>query len=196
MSELVTDKKKYTLKINSLFIKNFMNKFTDIFSKNSYESILDIGCGEGAVLNYLNKKFKLPSDCHGIDLSEKEIEMAKKNIPFCTFKTGSIYELPYENNRFDLVICTEVLEHLENPLKAMEEISRVASNFVILSVPREPLWRILNLMRLKYVNDLGNTPDHRNHWSTKEFKKFVNSRFSVEDVKQPIPWTIVLGKKN
>ncbi len=196
MNELVTDKNKYSLKVNSFFTTNYMKKFTQLFSEKQYESMLDIGCGEGAVLNYLNKRYKLPSDCHGIDFRAHEIEMAKSNIPFCNLNVGSIYELPYDKNRFDLVICTEVLEHLKDPVKALDEISRVSSKYAILSVPREPLWRALNMMRLKYLSGFGNTPDHRNHWSTHSFKRFVKTKFSVIDFKQPIPWTIVLLAKN
>ncbi|WP_207642472.1 hypothetical protein, partial [Desulfosporosinus sp. I2] len=65
-------------------------------------------------------------------------------------------------------------------------------NHIILSVPREPLWRILNLARGKYIPDLGNTPGHIQHWSKKSFLRLVNRYFDVLEVKSPLPWTMVL----
>jgi hypothetical protein len=60
-----------------------------------------------------------------------------------------------------------------------------------LSVPREPIWRAGNLARGRYVQALGNTPGHVNHWSAKQFERFVASGLDVIDVAKPLPWTML-----
>ena len=71
-------------------------------------------------------------------------------------------------------------------------LARLARPWLIASVPREPLWRALNLARLSYVGALGNTPGHLNHWSKRGFVRFLDERFEVVEVRSPIPWTMAL----
>jgi hypothetical protein len=84
------------------------------------------------------------------------------------------------------------LEHLDDPGAALETVGRLASPWAIVSVPREPLWRTLNLGRLKYVRDLGNTPGHLQHWSRRSFLRFLEARLNVVAVRSPLPWTMAL----
>ncbi|TVL99734.1 MAG: hypothetical protein CV087_16930 [Candidatus Brocadia sp. WS118] len=192
MAALITDKNKYTKKLHGFFVNGFLNKFFYLFNKTDGNTLLDAGCGEGAILNYLNQRTKIPKECHGIDFNPQEIEMAKSNISFCHLQVASIYNLPFPDKSFDIVICTEVLEHLHHPEEALCELKRISAKYVILSVPREPLWRILNMVRFKYLSQFGNTPDHKNHWSKKHFQKFVKSKFDIIETSSPIPWTLVL----
>jgi len=71
-------------------------------------------------------------------------------------------------------------------------LAGLATPWAIVSVPREPLWRALNLARLKYVGALGNTAGHLNHWSRRSFVDFLERRFDVVEVRSPIPWTMAL----
>jgi ubiquinone/menaquinone biosynthesis C-methylase UbiE len=107
----------------------------------------------------------------------------------------SIYQLNRADGSFDMVVCLEVLEHLEDPMAALRELHRVSRRDVILSVPREPLWCWLNMMRGKYCASGGNTPGHIQHWSKSAFADFVGACFSVQAVATPLPWTIVLATK-
>ena len=86
------------------------------------------------------------------------------------------------------------MEHLENPEKALSELARITKKYVIISTPNEPIWRILNCVRGKYIKDFGNTPGHINHWSSKSLKKMISKYFKIIEVKKPLPWTIVYGK--
>ena len=94
-----------------------------------------------------------------------------------------------------MTVVLEVLEHLEDPDSALKELSRVSSKYCLVSVPQEPLWRILNICRLKYLSNFGNTPGHLNHWSKNQFVEFVGKYFKVKKIKLSLPWIIVLAKK-
>jgi ubiquinone/menaquinone biosynthesis C-methylase UbiE len=105
----------------------------------------------------------------------------------------SAYELPFEDASFDLVVCCEVLEHLEHPGRGLAEAVRVAKKAVLVSTPREPLWRVLNVARGRYLRDLGNTPGHVQHFGRRSLVRLVESRLRVVETRTPVPWTVVLG---
>jgi ubiquinone/menaquinone biosynthesis C-methylase UbiE len=187
---------KYTTgnPVSHYLVSKFFNSLGMFYSKISVDSILDVGCGEGMVLNHLNNQNKIDT-CFAIDFDENEVIDAKTNIPFCKVSVGSIYDIPYSDNFVDLVICSEVLEHLNNPEIGLKQLHAVTKKYALLSVPREPIWRILNMARFKYWNKLGNTPDHLNHWSKRSFKRFVSEYFEIIDTKLPLPWIILLCVK-
>ena len=93
------------------------------------------------------------------------IEKARLDYQFIQFYVDSIYNIDSNDNNYDLVIACEVLEHLEEPEIALSELFRISNKYVLISVPNEPFWRIANFARGKYLNRLGNTPGHINHWS-------------------------------
>lgn len=192
--ELITNKKKYSNSLSKTIVQGFIDSLESLIPINDSKSILDVGCGEGAILHHLNRVFpNLPNDVHALDHDKTELAMAKENLPFANVVKGSIYELPFDNNSKELVICTEVLEHLQEPDKALKELCRVSSKYLLVSVPREPLWRILNMARLKYLSNFGNTPDHRNHWNSKQFRRFIETEANVLKLQKPIPWTMILA---
>lgn len=180
--------------ISQYLVNEFYTDITKCLKEIHFESLLDIGCGEGFLLKS-NASLLKNVNCFAIDFDPAEVADAKKNLDFCNVSEGSVYEIYLENEAVELVICTEVMEHLEFPEKALDEIFRVTSKYVLLSVPREPLWRILNMSRGKYLSEWGNTPDHVNHWSSKTFTTFVQRHFEVLKIFNPIPWTIILAKK-
>jgi hypothetical protein len=108
------------------------------------------------------------------------------------FETRPLEALGPDPDGAELVICCEVLEHLDDPERALDVLAELARPWLIASVPREPLWRALNLLRLSYVRDLGNTPGHLNHWSERGFVRFLTRRFEVVEVVNPLPWTMAL----
>ncbi|HEV3407300.1 MAG TPA: hypothetical protein VG079_01320, partial [Gaiellaceae bacterium] len=71
------------------------------------------------------------------------------------------------------------------------ELARVSSRALVVSVPREPLWRVLNVASGRYVRARGNTPGHVNHWSRREFVRFAARAGRVERVRTPLPWTVL-----
>ena len=88
------------------------------------KKILDVGCASGWFISKISKKFP-KAKCYGIDIYDKGIKYAKKIYPKIEFKVADAHKIPYKKNTFDLVICTEVLEHLDNPKSAILEIKRV-----------------------------------------------------------------------
>jgi 2-polyprenyl-3-methyl-5-hydroxy-6-metoxy-1,4-benzoquinol methylase len=172
----------------------FRNSLAGLLNKASSKTIYEAGCGEG----YWVIKWHLEGiHVRGSDFSSQIIELARANaidkgISPDLFSVKNIYDLEPEMVNADLIVCTEVLEHLEQPEKALRVLSKVAKKYVILSVPREPLWRFLNMLRLKYLRDFGNTPGHIQHWSLKKFVLFVEQYFEIVEIQTPIPWIMLL----
>lgn len=157
-------------------------------------SILDVGCGEGFIAEEILKQ--LPGVSYtGIDMSEEAVACAKELNPEATITTGDVLDLKFDDESFDLVICSEVLEHVKPPIAALSELRRVTKKYLVLSVPHEPLFWGINLITLNHIHNLGNAPGHINHWTKRGFVQFVKSKMVVETVKTPFPWTLVRGHK-
>lgn len=177
-------------------MRGFENSLLDLISRTSAEEIHEVGCGEGYwTLQLYHQKMNV----RGSDFSEIVVDMARDNakqqgITPDIFIAKDIYELSAPEDQAQLVICCEVLEHLEHPEKAMQVLQEIANPHVILSVPREPIWSLMNLARGKYWQDLGNTPGHINRWSKNAFINLVSRYFTIEHVHTPLPWTMVWAK--
>lgn len=160
--------------------------------------ILEAGCGEGHFTEFLRGIYPNVG-IDAFDISEKCILEAgesykDKNI---NFSTGNICDIRYEADTFNLTVASEVLEHMEEPRDALNELARVSSEYVLITIPNEPLWRILNMCRFKYLKDFGNTPGHVQHWNRKKFLKFAADIKGLKPVKytKALPWLIFLFKK-
>ncbi|MGH7246141.1 MAG: class I SAM-dependent methyltransferase [Candidatus Levyibacteriota bacterium] len=88
--------------------------------------ILDVGCASGWFLSNIAKKYP-KAKCFGIDIYKEAVLYGKKRYPKMSFRQADGHRIPFANNSFDLVICTEVLEHVENPNQMLLEIKRVLS---------------------------------------------------------------------
>ncbi len=154
-------------------------------------SLLEVGCGPGESTRRILQMLRGQS----LEASEFEQRLVDLHHQYgfpVPLRQESAYQLQREDNSFDCILLLEVLEHLENPRAALKEIFRVASKYVIIGVPNEPLWRTLNFMRGKYWSAWGNTPGHINHWSTSAFKRLLNEYGRVVKSSTPMPWTILL----
>ncbi len=179
----------------------------DNYSKSLYsllseivdiQNILEIGAGEGYWTEKLAIKFpntKISSS----DISNLEHEIRKENlsnIKNIDVIKADATKLKFKDESYDFVICLEVLEHIPNWQKAMEEISRVNKGYALFSVPNEPIWSFLNLLRGKYISRLGNTPDHVNKWSPTSFTKMLKDYgYRIRYIRTPLPWTMILVEK-
>jgi ubiquinone/menaquinone biosynthesis C-methylase UbiE len=187
---------KYTSKnpLQKFLINNFLRTVYLCLEDLKINSILDAGCGEGFVLSEFKKR-GIGNFLEGIDSSEKALNKGRELFPYLSLKLGNIYNLLYEDKSFDLVICTEVIEHLDEPDKAMEEIVRVSRKYCLLSVPNEPLFMISNFLRGKNILRCGSDIDHLQHWSSRAFERFIKRKLKILTLKRPFPWTVILGGK-
>ena len=100
--------------------------------------------------------------------------------------------LSFADGEFDVATAIEVLEHVPDPEATVAEMARVAERWLLVSVPREPLWRGLNMARGAYWGSLGNTPGHVNHFSKRSFSAMLARYGTVEEARSPFPWTMLL----
>ena len=149
---------------------------------------LEVGCGEGVIADKLQRRAE---QVVALDLPDAGLRGWWKRYPGPRYLHADAHHLPFDDDQFDLVVAVEVLEHLHDPVQGLREMARVARRHVVFSVPREPIFRGCNLVALRYVGDLGNTPGHLNHWSKRSFAKFVSTVADVREVTSPFPWTTV-----
>ena len=183
------DKYASTNPIEQRLVRVFMRALDGMLEGLHPQRILEVGVGEGHVMRRVRERFpEVP--LVGLDLLDEALadEWQEDGLP-CLF--GDATRLPFPDQAFDLVLAIEVLEHVPAPGAALDELARVCSDTLVASVPFEPVWRAGNLTRRRYVRDWGNTPGHVNHWTRGGFRRFVAERFDVEQVRSPLPWTMV-----
>ena len=160
--------------------------------KDNVYSLLDIGCGEGFILKLIvEQQDKIA--LFGCDINELALLHAKTFVPSATFFQNDEYFTKLEDNSFDCIICTEVLEHIKEPEKMLKKIQEISRKYVILSVPHEPFFRLGNLLSGKYINTLGNHPEHLQHFGISKFRTICNKYFNEIDCKDVFPWIIYVG---
>lgn len=192
--------RKHTSKnpIQRLLLWNFFRQLVNLTASKKVDSILDVGCGEGFTLNRL-KEHGIGKKLEGLEYSKDAILLGKKTYPDIKITQGSIYELPYKANSFDLVLCTEVLEHLEEPEKALQELVRVSKKYLVISVPNEPFFMLAQLVRGKNWSRFGNDIEHINHWMMFSFPQFVKknagAKVKIPAKRFPFAWTMLLLEK-
>jgi 2-polyprenyl-3-methyl-5-hydroxy-6-metoxy-1,4-benzoquinol methylase len=174
-------------------VAGFLDALDGLVGRIGAREVHEVGCGEGFLSTRLADRGLA---VRGSDLSAAAIATARQraaglgaSIPF---QVADLYGLRPESDGAELVICCEVLEHLPDPERALDVLAGLARPHLIASVPREPLWRLLNVARGKYWRELGNTPGHLQHWSSARFVAMLQSRLEVVEVRKPLPWTMAL----
>ncbi len=170
----------------------FLRSMRDLYDARAEETVVELGCGEGELLARL-RDWRPARRVIGLDVSQEILREARGKHRL-TVALQSAERLGLGDRTVDVLVASEVLEHLHDPEAAMREIARVTRRRVILSVPREPIWRVLNCARLRYLGDLGNTPGHIQHFSTAAFVRLVSRWLRVVEVRTPLPWTIVAAE--
>ena len=181
-------------------VKRLMGAFErtldELFEQADPQSLLDVGCGE-AVLTYQWAARLGDRRVVGIDLDDPLLhaEWEQRQAPNLTYQVMKAENLPFADGEFDVAAAIEVLEHVPDPAHTVAEMARVASGHLLVSVPREPLWRGLNMARGAYLKQLGNTPGHLNHWSKSSFVKLLSRHGTVVQARSPFPWTMLLVRR-
>ena len=171
----------------------FERTLDELFTQAAPASLLDVGCGEGVLTEQWAQRIA-PGRVVGIDLEDPKLaaEWAGRQRPNLTFTAMEVERLQFADDEFELVAATEVLEHVTDPERALAEMARVASRHLLVSVPHEPLWRVLNVARGAYLSQLGNTPGHLNHWTRRSFVSLLGRYGDVVETRAPFPWTMLL----
>lgn len=188
--------------LKQFMIKRFLAKLLGVLQGLKQEtpmSLLDVGCGEGVVANFLYDNLA-DTKITACDFFDEALVKAKEENTRCIcFEQADIMALKYLKNSYEVVMATEVLEHLENPKKALAELLRVARRAVVISVPREPFFCLGNLASGKNIRRLGNPIDHINHWTYSGFKRFLddNIQGGVSIIEYNcLVWTLVVILKD
>jgi 2-polyprenyl-3-methyl-5-hydroxy-6-metoxy-1,4-benzoquinol methylase len=172
---------------------SFERTLDELMAQARPQSLLDVGCGEGVLVH--RWALSMPqARLVGIDLEEQSIQAgwAEREAPNLEYRTMPAEDLPFAEDEFELASAIEVLEHVPDPEHTVAEMARCASRHLLVSVPREPLWRMLNMARGAYIGQLGNTPGHLNHWSKRSFTKLLARHGEVVEARSPFPWTMLL----
>ncbi len=171
---------------------NFEGTLEDLFRRASPASLLDVGCGEGVLTHKWAQRIE--GRVVGLDLDDPQLheEWKGRQAPNLEYRVMKAENLPFADDEFDVATAIEVLEHVPDPEHTVSDMARVASGHLLVSVPREPLWRGLNMARGAYLRDLGNTPGHVNHWSKRGFVQLLERYGTVEEARSPFPWTMLL----
>jgi 2-polyprenyl-3-methyl-5-hydroxy-6-metoxy-1,4-benzoquinol methylase len=171
----------------------FEGALQELFERADPRSLLDVGCGEGVLVQRWAQQLA-GRRVVGIDLEEESVqegwaERAEPNLEYIVMRAEN---LPFTESEFDVACAIEVLEHVPDPEHTLAEMARCAERHLLVSVPREPLWRALNMARGAYWGALGNTPGHLNHWSKRAFVALLSRHGKVIEVRSPFPWTMLL----
>jgi SAM-dependent methyltransferase len=188
-------------RVGRLLVERYFTSVSDLANRASRETkllrALEIGCGPGYSTERIRRTLSPATALEASEYVPALIPFARARNPTVQIEQEDVYELRREDDAYDLVFLLEVLEHLDYPDLALEEIKRVLKpgGCLLLGVPREPIWRALNVARGKYWGTLGNTPGHLSHWSTRSICNYVRDRIGqVLETRTPLPWTLVLSR--
>jgi 2-polyprenyl-3-methyl-5-hydroxy-6-metoxy-1,4-benzoquinol methylase len=174
-------------------MQGFELSLDELLERAEPDSLLDVGCGEGMLVQRIAQRLD-PRRVVGVDVEEASIQAgwAAHRAPNLEYRAMRAEELPFGEGEFDTVSAIEVLEHLPDPERTLAQMARCAQRHLLVSVPREPLWRVLNMARGAYWSQLGNTPGHLNHWSRSAFLELLSGHGEVVEARSPFPWTMLL----
>jgi 2-polyprenyl-3-methyl-5-hydroxy-6-metoxy-1,4-benzoquinol methylase len=175
-------------------MSGFERALDELLVRADPRSLLDVGCGEGVLVQQWAERLGESTRVVGIDLEEESIQAgwAERSAPNLEYRVMEAENLPFATNEFDVASAIEVLEHVPDPGHTVSEMARCAERHLLVSVPHEPLWRMLNMARGAYISELGNTPGHLNHWSRRSFVRLLSRHGDVVEVRSPFPWTMLL----
>ena len=171
-------------------LERFHRTAAGLLAQTSAAQVLDAGCGEGFAMRQVLAHSG--AAVVGLDGSHGALQVASQLNQRRSFVAGDLLELPFPSRSFDLVVCMEVLEHLDRPDAGLAELCRVSRRWLLLSVPNEPFFRGANFLRGKNMRAWGNDPGHVNHWSSRAFVRFVSGQCQVAEWQQSFPWTLAL----
>lgn len=178
-------------------LHGFLLKVGALVEQCAPRTILDVGCGEGLMGSYLRGQ-RGGGRGHryvGVDGSWHALKAAARLNPDADFFCTEMPSLGFRGGSVDLVLCLEVLEHVPDPVAALEELRRVASRRCLISVPHEPFFRLANFLRGRHLQQWGNHPEHLSRWGPDSFRVLLSRSFHVTELYRPFPWLLALCER-
>ena len=174
-------------------MSGFLKSFDALAERTGVRDAYEVGCGEGHLSMRLSDRgwAVRGSDLEAVSVEAANAQCAGRGME-PKFEARSLFDLSPDHAAAGLVVCCEVLEHVPQTERALSVLRSLAKPYLLVSVPREPLWRVLNIARGQYLSDLGNTPGHIQHWSAAGFVRLMATIGTVIEVRNPVPWTMVL----
>ena len=174
-------------------MRGFLDAFDELVASSGCRDTHEVGCGDGHLALRLAQMglTTRASDLSTLVLAEARNRASDAGVEI-SFREADLYTLQTPRDAAELIVCCEVLEHLPDPLEALQKLVSLSGSMILVSVPREPIWRLLNVARGRYLAAAGNTPGHLNHWSSRGFLKFLSHEVDVLEVRRPLPWTMAL----
>ena len=177
--------------------KEIVFTFIEKINSEKIKRALDLGCGAG---QYLLQLSSMDFECFGADISEEMLKITREKFIFHKIKdvmliNSDCYELPIEDNYFDLILCIGVLEYLDNETQALLEMKRTMKpgGFAIVTFPNlyklrnllNPYYYIIRIWTYLFSIKSAQTPEGNNSNNVKiDFNKSTVSRYSLSKVKK------------
>ena len=165
--------------IHQLVLGRFIDAMARELKPLSHGRTLDFGCGEGFFLWQLYRRGVHFADLTGLDLRLDALAEAREMLPEYHFVQADLLAYAPPEAPFDLVIASEVLEHLPSPEIYLEKLIRLARGTLLLTVPLEPWFHLINLARGRDIRHFGNHPEHINQWGIRSFQEFIEGRATI-----------------
>ena len=182
----IKDKAHLRNPVSRLLVSRFDAAFFfDLIDVRQPMSLNEVGCAQDRITRVLARRYKVPLRASGLS-KDLIAPLQDEDLPNVEFLQRSIHGLKPGENHADMVICCEEMEHLEFPTQVLAVLRELNANHYLLSVPREPIWRLMNIARGRYLASFGNTPGHICHWSGRGFIRFLTQNgFTPTSVRRP-----------
>lgn len=182
--------------VTRALIRRYVERLHGLFVQaNPVTRIVEVGVGEGFLSGYLSEHFPEKSFT-GLEPGEDDLTALRHKFPRVDARIGSVYDLSVLEPPYDLVMCCQVLEHLPDVPRALDQLASLGAKHLLLTVPHEPFFMLSNLARLKNVSRFGNDDQHINHWTKAGFERLLKGRFQIEELVTSYPWLLALVKSS
>jgi SAM-dependent methyltransferase len=181
-------------------LRYIMSFLTEIFEKNRIITFADIGCAEGLYVKYVSSIHD-ETFCIGADLTRAFVEKAKGNSKIINteYVVCDARNLPFKDGSIDLLLCSEVLEHIQNYHKSLDELFRVANKYLVISFPGHSyIYKVISKIKplKKIADNLVLDVGHVSNLKVSDVQRLAHARYAghVSDVKVSDVQELLKGK--
>jgi hypothetical protein len=180
-------------RVRRWLIRRFVRSLFELIEASGpVSSVLEVGMGEGFVSGLLLDRFPR-ARFSGVDASGEDIARVRSRFPRIAATVGTAYDLSdVAGTPHDLILCIEVLEHLDAPERAVDSIANARPRRAVVTVPHEPFFRLSNLAAGKNVRRFGNDPEHIQQFRPRSLRTLLERRFEVLALRGSYPWLLAL----